>query len=156
MRVGGVAEQWVDSILGGSLGFLSLCPLILCVSILDRGSMDFWSRMVHNSIRTPTLPLDPLRQSLQMNNKLDQQLAEFRALLARSEHLEPETLEALGDLAGDIQQLLESKDPNLQATEGHSSVSERLSDWIDRFELEHPELTRTLSQVAERLADMGI
>ena len=118
--------------------------------------MDFWSRMVHNSIDTPTVLLDPLRQSLQMNNKLDQQLAEFRALLARSEHLEPETLEALRNLAGDIQQLLESNDPKLHATAGHSSVSERLSDWIDRFELEHPELTRTLSQVAERLADMGI
>ena len=118
--------------------------------------MDFWSWMVHNSIRTLTLLLDPLRQSLQMNNKLDQQLAEFRALLARSEHLEPETLEALGDLAGDIQQLIESNDPDSHATTGLSGVSERLSGWIDRFELEHPELTHTLSQVAERLADMGI
>ena len=27
---------------------------------LDRGCMDFWSRMVHNSISTPTVPLDPL------------------------------------------------------------------------------------------------
>lgn len=91
-----------------------------------------------------------------MTNQLDQQLAEFRALLARSEHLEPETLEALGNLAGDIQQLLESNAPDPHAIMGLSSVSERLSGWIDRFELEHPELTRTLSQVAERLADMGI
>lgn len=91
-----------------------------------------------------------------MTNQLDQQLAEFRALLARSENLEPETLEALGDLAGDIQQLLESKDPNPTSSVGLSGVSERISDWIDRFELEHPELTNTLSQVAERLADMGI
>lgn len=91
-----------------------------------------------------------------MTNQLDQQLAELRALLARSEHLEPETLKALGDLAGDIQQLLESNNPDPHATTGLSSVSERLSGWIDRFELEHPELTRTLSQVAERLADMGI
>lgn len=118
--------------------------------------MDFWSRMVHNSTSTPVESLDLMRLTLQMTNKLDHQLAEFRALLARSEHLEPETLEALGNLAGDIQQLLESNDPNSNATTGLSGVSERLTGWIDRFELEHPELTHTLSQVAERLADMGI
>ena len=46
-----------------------------------------------------------------MTKQLDQQLAEFRALLARSEHLEPETLEALGDLAGDIQQIARIERP---------------------------------------------
>ncbi|MFN9347874.1 MAG: hypothetical protein ACK6DQ_14890 [Planctomycetota bacterium] len=31
-----------------------------------------------------------------------------------------------------------------------------MSDWIEQLEADHPEWTRTLSMVAERLADMGI
>jgi uncharacterized protein involved in cysteine biosynthesis len=37
-----------------------------------------------------------------------------------------------------------------------TGLAERLRDWIEQLESEHPEWTRTLSMVAERLADMGI
>ncbi|MFN7292796.1 MAG: DUF4404 family protein [Pirellula sp.] len=36
------------------------------------------------------------------------------------------------------------------------SLSKRLEGLVDEFEIQHPRLTNIVSQIAERLADMGI
>jgi hypothetical protein len=36
------------------------------------------------------------------------------------------------------------------------TLSSRVQSFVDEFEIQHPQLTKTLSTIAERLADMGI
>lgn len=88
-----------------------------------------------------------------MTDALHEALSKLRASLADPSSLDEQTLAELGQLANDIEQALDrTKHEPLHST----GISERLSDWIEQLEAEHPEWTRTLSMVAERLADMGI
>ncbi|MCE2799247.1 MAG: DUF4404 family protein [Planctomycetaceae bacterium] len=88
-----------------------------------------------------------------MTDALNEALLKLRASLADPSSLDEQTLGELAQLANDIEQALEEAKPeSLQDT----GLAERLRDWIEQLESEHPEWTRTLSMVAERLADMGI
>ncbi|MFM7518806.1 MAG: DUF4404 family protein [Pirellula sp.] len=88
-----------------------------------------------------------------MTDTLHEALSKLRASLADPGSLDEQTLAELGQLANDIEQALEqTKHESRQDT----GLVERLKDWIEQLESEHPEWTRTLSMVAERLADRGI
>jgi len=79
--------------------------------------------------------------------------------LSQNPKLEPKTLEALRLLVGDIQRVVDSQcgeDAEEPSQPSDQTLGERLTAIIEGFEKEHPQLTQTLSMVAERLADMGI
>jgi len=90
-----------------------------------------------------------------MTDELNQALSQLRASLANPESLDEQTRESLGQLVDDIGRVLNEPTSGQSDSEG-LSLSERLQDWIEKREAEHPEWTNALSMIAERLADMGI
>jgi hypothetical protein len=82
------------------------------------------------------------------------QLEHLHSELQNTECLDPSTVEALKVLAADISAHLERAEQTLAAADG--SISSRLKTMVEDFEMQHPRLTTIVSQLAERLADMGI
>jgi hypothetical protein len=62
--------------------------------------------------------------------------------------------ELLEQLASDIQKLLAT--PGAPAQTVERSLLDRLESAVTRFEVSHPDLTATMSQVSKTLGDMGI
>jgi hypothetical protein len=86
---------------------------------------------------------------------LKEHLRSLHEELQSSQALDPATLEALQVVAEDIRVRLESAgDVGIAATS--PSLSTRLEGLVNEFEVQHPRLTNIVSQIAERLADMGI
>jgi hypothetical protein len=94
---------------------------------------------------------------MKMPSHLKEILAELHAELAGHPTLDAGTKESLRKVAGEISQVLEG-DATEEDTESVESetLSSRVQSFVDEFELQHPQLTKTLSTIAERLADMGI
>lgn len=87
-----------------------------------------------------------------MTNELLQTLQRLHDQLHANAELDAETRESLKRIASEIQ-------TSLEASEGasvDSSILGQLRTWIDELEASHPQLTKIVSQVIERLADMGI
>lgn len=85
-----------------------------------------------------------------------QQLHEY---LEQHEPLDAAARQALLSIMGEIQRALESQpsaESNATSAESPASLASQLTDWIAELEAKHPQLTQTLSQVADRLSDMGI
>jgi hypothetical protein len=61
---------------------------------------------------------------------------------------------SLEQLARDLHALLDS--PSAAADPTHAGILDRMRDATTRFEVSHPELTATLSQIGKGLGDMGI
>jgi hypothetical protein len=91
-----------------------------------------------------------------MNEPLKQALEQLRDSLANPQSLDEQTLESLGNLADEIEQVLHRGQPNETGLPHPEGLTERLQGWVEQLEADHPEWTRTLAMVAERLADMGI
>ncbi|AMV32765.1 hypothetical protein VN12_11620 [Pirellula sp. SH-Sr6A] len=87
-----------------------------------------------------------------MSNELIQTLQRLHEQLHTSSELDNETRESLKRIAQEIQDSLEASGENTL----DSSLSSRLQAWVDELEVNHPQLTKIVSQVVERLADMGI
>jgi hypothetical protein len=93
---------------------------------------------------------------------LKQHLESLHKELQGSQALDPATLEALKLVAQDIRFRLESADENLESVgeagvqSESQSLSKRLEGLVEEFEMQHPRLTNIVSQIVERLADMGI
>lgn len=87
-----------------------------------------------------------------MSNELIQTLQRLHEQLQANSELDIETRESLQRIAHEIQDSLNASDENSL----DSSLSARLQAWIDELEANHPQLTKIVSQVVERLADMGI
>lgn len=85
-------------------------------------------------------------------NNVNKLLEELRDELARAEAKDEKGQELLQSLNTDIQNLLERTD----AMEADDSLIERLQDGIDHFEMTHPTLTVTLSQMLNALNNAGI
>ncbi|XZE21645.1 DUF4404 family protein [Pirellulaceae bacterium SH449] len=85
---------------------------------------------------------------------LKQQLEHLHSELQNTENLDPATVEALKVLASDISMHLERAEQAPPDADG--SISSRLKTMVEDFEMQHPRLTTIVSQLAERLADMGI
>lgn len=72
--------------------------------------------------------------------------------VGQTQELDPPSIEALRSIMGEIQELLDKQQEDAES----STLSERLSNWISQLEARHPQLTSLLSQVTDRLSDMGI
>jgi hypothetical protein len=84
-------------------------------------------------------------------------LVQLHDELHRTQKLDDADRLAMQELVGEIQSALE-RDEELseQETLDAPAISKRLEDSILSFEAHHPKLTSILSQIADRLADMGI
>jgi hypothetical protein len=86
--------------------------------------------------------------------------------LGRNPQLDASTQQAMRSILDEIQSTLarsslpESQPAARESERGEvetdSSLTQRVRDLITDFEIRHPQLTSTLSQIADRLADMGI
>jgi hypothetical protein len=87
-------------------------------------------------------------------HELTQKLAQVHAELSQAERVDPESLEMLRKLTGDIGRLLDKQEAATSVdAEG---VSGGLKDLMLKFEAEHPELSISLGKVADALAAIGI
>ncbi len=102
------------------------------------------------------------------NEELSQTLERLHEQLAQHPQLDAPTLHSLKSLLDEIQlaclnaeQRVEvnstkNPTPNVGAEHNQGSINQRLQDVITDFEVRHPKLTATLSQIADRLSDIGI
>lgn len=92
-----------------------------------------------------------------MTDQLNQALEQLRTALGQTESLDAKAKESLEALADDIERILNLDATSPQNAEtGSLGIPERIQGWIEQQESLHPEWTRILSMIAERLADMGI
>ncbi len=91
---------------------------------------------------------------------LSQTLSKLHEELSARPELDADTIRSLKLLLGEIQAALESQgneEPSTASAQGTSmSVVEKLKSAIEEFEARHPDLTLSLSQIADRLSAMGI
>jgi hypothetical protein len=87
------------------------------------------------------------------NDKFRKLLEQVHNEIAQAESVDENGQELLAHLAADIQELLERSEPS---TESNLSIQERLQKAIDEFEVSHPTLTNTLSQLSAVLSNAGI
>ncbi len=84
-------------------------------------------------------------------------LVQLHEELQRTQKLDDAERLVMHDLLAEIQSVLERNDDStVQAPSEASSISQRLEDTILSFEAHHPKLTSILTQIADRLADIGI
>lgn len=97
---------------------------------------------------------------MNMTDNLKQILNSLHQQLNNPTELNSDSIEALKAIASEIQSTLENypSNPSLTSTTdpNSNSLTQRIETFIDDFENQHPQLTQTLSMLAERLADMGI
>ena len=91
------------------------------------------------------------------NEELAQTLDRLHDQLSRGPQLDEATLRSLRTLLEEIQVVCENAQPGTpESAEQDRTLNQRLQDVIEDFESRHPQLTKTLSQIADRLSDMGI
>lgn len=84
-------------------------------------------------------------------------LIQLHEELQRTQKLDDADRLAMHDLLGELQSVLErNDDATTQESSDAPSISKRLEDSILSFEAHHPKLTSILTQIADRLADIGI
>lgn len=98
-----------------------------------------------------------------MKQELSETLDRLHRELHSAAPLDDASKKALNDILKDIQGVLggasdaQSSTHNLAAPEdSFSQISHRWQAIVDEFELKHPQLTSIVSQITERLTDMGI
>lgn len=87
------------------------------------------------------------------NNALNDILDSLHKQLASLPALTPQNIDELNAIVAEIQSTLEKQSPT---TDHSPTLSSRINLLVEDFEKNHPQLTQTLSILAERLADMGI
>lgn len=91
------------------------------------------------------------------NDELPQTLEKLHAELSQSPHVNDQTLRSLRTLLDEIQAVIARADVGEpEESLRKSSLTERFRELIVDFEVRHPQLTATVSQIADRLSDMGI
>lgn len=93
------------------------------------------------------------------NEELAQTLDRLHDQLSRSPQLDEATLRSLRALLDEIQVVCDNAQTSgttAATSEQERSLNQRLQSMIEDFESRHPQLTTTLSQIADRLSDMGI
>jgi hypothetical protein len=91
-----------------------------------------------------------------MSDELSEAMGRLHEELAQHPHLDASTVASLKALASDIQRLIDQQTGEQPSSSNTSILSSRIQEYVDEFEVNHPQLTKTLSMIAERLADMGI
>lgn len=89
--------------------------------------------------------------------QLQQTLTALHDELSRVASVDDATRQKLLDVTGDIQRLVGSTEP-APGRPGtvESPVIETLQDAVSHFEARHPQLTASVQQIIDRLAEMGI
>jgi hypothetical protein len=87
------------------------------------------------------------------NQELLKLLEQFHNEIGLVENIDEDDRELLTHLAADIQSLLERSG---QGNEPEPLPGGRLQEAIDRFQISHPTLTNTLSQLSAVLGNAGI
>jgi hypothetical protein len=82
---------------------------------------------------------------------LHQILDELQEALESAPEVGEEGRVALRKAASDIRAALDEP-----RDESHSSLSDQLSEALERFEEEHPQLTSIVGRITETLSDLGI
>ena len=87
----------------------------------------------------------------------------LHAELASLDDVDEPTREMLGQIASDINELVDRKAQRAQAPEpsddtadGNAASTSDISDRIEKFETDHPAVTRFLAQMTDLLAMLGI
>jgi hypothetical protein len=84
-------------------------------------------------------------------------LVQLHEELQKTPTLDDDDRVSMQVLAGEIQAALErSAHSPSSGSSSPPAISKRVEDSIQSFEAHHPQLTTILSQIADRLADMGI
>jgi hypothetical protein len=84
--------------------------------------------------------------------RLRQMLEQLHTELQRTPAADDRSRELLQRALGDIQNLLDAKQPEKRA----ESIMERLRELVGTFEETHPALTEAVGRVVDALATMGI
>ena len=79
--------------------------------------------------------IDELREALEAPDDLDEELR--------------------AELRSTAEEILEALDPDHER-ELSSSLRDRLTDTLEKFEKSHPKITETIGRLADALSDMGI
>ncbi len=89
--------------------------------------------------------------------ELSRAIDHLHQALHQDEPLDDEARSALQGILADIQVAMNrsESEPNVHLT-ANISLKERLLEMITDFEIRHPQLTSTLTQISDRLSDMGI
>lgn len=87
------------------------------------------------------------------NEELSKTLEKLHQELSHTPQLDEQTIESMRSLLEEIQASLSRSDSD----DSHPlTITQRIQELITDFETRHPQLTATLSQIADRLTDMGI
>ena len=90
------------------------------------------------------------------NKDLVQTLDSLHQSLAETPQIDEQTAAKIRLLIDEIQLVLARTTLSTETPPSHQTLTERVRELIDEFEVNHPQLTSNLSLIAERLADMGI
>lgn len=91
------------------------------------------------------------------NDELSRTLEKLHIELSQASNLDPQTTRLLRNLLEEIQTVIaRSGDDESTDNQESLSLSRRWNDVIVDFEVRHPQLTATLSQITNRLSEMGI
>lgn len=91
------------------------------------------------------------------NDELSKTLEKLHEELSQNPQLDENTLQSMRSILDEIQAAISRIDLAQPASDSEPlTVTQRLQDMISDFEARHPQLTATLSQIADRLTDMGI
>ena len=88
------------------------------------------------------------------NEAMGNLLQQLHGALNSATSITEKDRELLRQLSADIEALLAQRGSMTPAT--HQSIVERLMAAVTRFEVSHPDLTATMTQVSNKLSDMGI
>lgn len=81
-------------------------------------------------------------------------LRKLELQVAQTSEVDDGTRQSLRNLISDIQTKFASEEQ--VNAEPEPTLNQRMTEVMADFEAKHPQLTATLSQIADRLADMGI
>ena len=93
-----------------------------------------------------------------MSNEILKTLEQLHAELAKHPQLDAKTIDSLRTLIAEIPAAIENSEAGTQTTTSGPprDLSERVQELITGFEVRHPQLTATLTKIADGLADLGI
>jgi len=87
-------------------------------------------------------------------HELTAKLTQLHAELSRADRVDPESLELLRKLTGDIARLVDEKEET--SSEDAEGVTSGLRTLMLKYESDHPEWAITLGKAVDALAAMGI
>lgn len=90
------------------------------------------------------------------NKDLEQTLDSLHQSLADTPQIDEQMAAKMRLLIDEIQLVLARSAPSTETPPSHQTLTARVRELMDEFEVNHPQLTSNLSLIAERLADMGI